>query len=274
MRQLPPVPPGIGLLDDFQIERIRSGDGGKFYTPEDCVTCGGDRQFKSMVGGEVVDFQCDCEGQWQLWAWMINAGIQLRHQRLAWADLVGVEPAAIDLATDYIDNPHYLRTGRGLFLYGQIGRGKSSLAYLIVKGLLGDGVMVHATSFENLIDSYTKTFDDKDDGAWFNRNIRNVGLLLIDDLGRESSEKARSLHEKILDDILKHRVGSELPTIICSTRDPEWIVQRYGEGMRWFLEDAMIPFEFKGENFFHDPRFDARKKQEIELGLRKPVCIG
>src|SRR5690606_36889111 len=121
---------------------------------------------------------------------------------------------------------------------------------------------------------YSSTFDSHENKEWFVQNVRNAGILLIDGLGRDSTEKARLFQEQVLDSIFKHRVESALPTILCSTHDPDWVIERYGPGMEWLMEEATTTVELAGNNFFYDQRRTQRAEFERMNGLTRPVAVG
>ena len=93
---------------------------------------------------------------------------------------------AIQAFTDGLDEN--LARGRGLWLMGNTGTGKTTLAMLVAKMALAAGKTVAIYFTPNLLTQIRKTYQasESDDayGAFFGR-LTSVDLLYIDDLGSE-----------------------------------------------------------------------------------------
>jgi DNA replication protein DnaC len=81
-----------------------------------------------------------------------------------------------------------LEAGRGLWLFGDTGTGKTTLAMLISKGALEAGHSVAIYSLPKLLARIRRTYDSEPGGdsygSFFER-LTSVDLLHIDDLGAE-----------------------------------------------------------------------------------------
>jgi DNA replication protein DnaC len=81
-----------------------------------------------------------------------------------------------------------LDSGRGMWLFGDTGTGKTTLAMLISKEVLGAGRSVAIYSLPKLLARIRRTYDSEPGGdsylAFFQR-LTSVDLLHIDDLGAE-----------------------------------------------------------------------------------------
>src|SRR6201996_1463177 len=81
-----------------------------------------------------------------------------------------------------------LQEGRGLWLFGDTGTGKTTLAMLISKAALEAGQTVAIYSLPKLLARIRRTYDSKPGGdsylSFFER-LTSVDLLHIDDLGAE-----------------------------------------------------------------------------------------
>jgi DNA replication protein DnaC len=86
------------------------------------------------------------------------------------------------------DLDHRLAEGRGLWLFGDTGTGKTTLAMLISKAALEAGRTVAIYSLPKLLAQIRRTYDSEPGGdsylSFFER-LTSVDLLHIDDLGAE-----------------------------------------------------------------------------------------
>jgi DNA replication protein DnaC len=97
--------------------------------------------------------------------------------------------AAVTSVRSYIENlEERLEAGRGLWLFGDTGTGKTTLAMLISKAALEAGNTVAIYSLPKLLAHIRRTYDTAQEGdsylAFFER-LTSVDLLHIDDLGAE-----------------------------------------------------------------------------------------
>jgi len=97
--------------------------------------------------------------------------------------------AAIAEVRGFVDElDDHLGTGRGLWLFGDTGTGKTTLAMLVSKAALAAGHSVAIYSLPKLLARIRRTYDSEPGGdsylAFFER-LTAVDLLHIDDLGAE-----------------------------------------------------------------------------------------
>jgi DNA replication protein DnaC len=80
-----------------------------------------------------------------------------------------------------------LDKGRGLWLFGDVGTGKTSLAMLVSKAALDSGRSVAIYSMPRLLSDIKETYEDRSERSYMELFERVVGvdLLHIDDLGAE-----------------------------------------------------------------------------------------
>jgi DNA replication protein DnaC len=88
------------------------------------------------------------------------------------------------------DLPANLDSGRGLWLMGDTGTGKTTLAMLVSKSALEAGRSVAIYSLPKLLARIRRTYDSEpgqDNFLQFFERLTSVDLLHIDDLGAEKS---------------------------------------------------------------------------------------
>jgi len=151
-----------------------------------------------ILGPEDVARPCDCRAE------RLNRGrsrgvssvIPPRYRGASF-DRPPVSDMARDLQTKiavnevraYVDDlDARLREGRGLWLFGDTGTGKTTLAMLISKAALEAGRTVAIYSLPKLLARIRRTYDSEPGGdsylSFFER-LTSVDLLHIDDLGAE-----------------------------------------------------------------------------------------
>jgi DNA replication protein DnaC len=84
-----------------------------------------------------------------------------------------------------------LDQGRGLWLYGSVGTGKTTLAMLVSKAALDAGRAVAIYSLPRLLAEIRATFEADADGSYvgFLDRLAAVDLLHIDDVGAEKTSE-------------------------------------------------------------------------------------
>jgi DNA replication protein DnaC len=84
-----------------------------------------------------------------------------------------------------------LDAGRGLWLYGSVGTGKTTLAMLVSKAALDAGRSVAIYSLPRLLAEIRATFEADGDGSYvsFLDRLAAVDLLHVDDVGAERSSE-------------------------------------------------------------------------------------
>ena len=83
----------------------------------------------------------------------------------------------------------HLDAGRGLWLFGDVGTGKTTLAMLVAKSALEAGRSVAIYSLPRLLNEIRRTYDEGSDSSYVDLldRLAEVDLLHVDDLGAEKS---------------------------------------------------------------------------------------
>lgn len=272
MLELDPIPACVRTLTDAERERLMAKEV-PLKDLSNCVTCRGTKTFRWYgPDGEIADYRCNCRDQFVLHRFLFHSGIGLGYQRLGWSDAKYVAKESQEAVLKYGNLADaYTNRGVGLLLHGEIGTGKTFLATLLLRMMISAGHEVYMTSFQELIDHYTDGWRDKEEKVWFHRRIRNVGVLCIDDLGREYKNRNLDMIESMLDEVVRARVAACLPMIITTNKSVEQMRTSYQANVMDLLAESCIQHEFHGESYRTSAQ--ERHKAEIALGLTRPVTL-
>ncbi len=137
------------------------------------------------------------------------------------SDVPGVEDA-FNQSLEFAQN----LSNRWLFLQGRVGVGKTHLAAAVANYAVShQRVSVYLDEVPDLLDHLRATFDPNQATGYDERFqlIRDVGLLVLDDLG---TENATPWAKEKLYQIINHRYMEQLPTVITSNVDHKKVEDR------------------------------------------------
>lgn len=282
MFTLPPLPDGVRTLRDDELARLRRFHPSLQRSLAECRTCLGNRVFRwyaepdrPLSTGTVVDYECDCARQLRLSYWLMWHNIGVQQARWCWGDAEYVPEPVHRSVQEYAERVQaYAARGLGLFLYGTgNGTGKTLIATLLLKRFIAQGLSGYWTTFNQLIDSYTATWRDAEERDWFERNVRNTQVLVLDDIGKEAAGRKNTV-DAAIDSLLRTRVQNGLVTIATSNYSPldqRWN-ERYTRALGSLFAESCIPVEF-GDG--KDWRDDATQRtlQELRAGLTRPWTL-
>lgn len=272
---LAPLPSGIRVLTDAEAERLRKFHPRLPRTLSECITCGGTGSFRwKGEQGEPVTYECNCRDQWILHRYFLHCGLGKMYQRMSWTDAHAVDQSTLAQVFDYLDHADaFMRSGRGLILRSpQRGNGKTLVAALIFKAMLAKGHDGYFTQFNELLDSNAAGWRDEDERRWFSRRVRNAGVLVIDDVGREYSGRGVELIEATLDKVIRARHDDALPTIITTNKTAEEMAQKYQSNVLSLLSGVCRTVDVTGADY--RPIFMEQQDREDRLGLTRPIVVG
>jgi DNA replication protein DnaC len=122
----------------------------------------------------------------------------------------------------------HIPAGRGLWLVGDVGTGKTTLAMLVSKAALERGFTVAIYSLPRLLSELRKTFDESSDTSYLQLldSLAAVDLLHIDDLGAERT------NEWVLEQlysIINARYEEQRPVLLTTNLDLDALNKQIGE---------------------------------------------
>jgi DNA replication protein DnaC len=262
------------MLTDVEAERLNSTNPGIPKSPKNCITCGGNKTFRWRgLDGQPVDYECNCIDQWIMHRYFHHCGLGTLYQRYSWTDARSVDSKVMDEVLEYSSHIEaYVRTGRGLILRGaKTGTGKTLVAALLFKAMLAQGIDGYFTQFNEMLDAHAAGWRNEEERAWFIRRVRNAGVLVIDDVGREYVGRGPELIEATLDKVIRARHDDCKPTIITTNKDDEFFNARYQGNVMSLLSGTCQVIEVTGEDY--RPIQEENSKQEARLGLVRPIVV-
>ena len=164
----------------------------------------------------------------------------------------------------YVDNfPELKKQGKGLLLYGSVGRGKTYAACEVANALIDKGYSALVTNFSRILNTLQSTFEKQE----YIDSLNDFSLLVIDDLGIErSTEYAKEQVYNVIDS--RYRAG--LPMIITTNLSIEDIKNPADiENGRIYdrIIERCFPVEFKGSNRRHKAVRESYGDMKELLGL-------
>lgn len=264
-------------LSNADFERLKVTHPKLWVNPKrECKTClkqDGNtyRWYADTTRTEVATFECDCLAQWLMHLWFLNAGIGTNYQRLTWDDVASVDPGIVEQIMSYaINAARRVSDGRNLVLWSTSpGTGKTLLLSLLLKALMVQGHQVHFSQFNEIIDLFTNSWRDNSEREQWNRRVRNVDILGIDDMGKEHKGRLEMV-EAMVDQIIRARVSDSSPTIITTNLTPQEMQAGYGGGVMSLLSEQADFIEVTGTDY--RPRRRELTAQEAALGLARPIA--
>lgn len=202
---------------------------------ETCPHCGKPLESLGMLfNGKVLwvgSKPCGCSGELRSRA---EAEASARRtaeteRRKAYAR-AGIGKRYMDAKVDRPECAQYLssfgsRPGQGLYLHGDVGRGKSYAASALAKEFVDAGYRTVFTTTIDMLDDIKETFDNGDSTNAATGRFAGCDVLLLDDLGKES---ASAWSISTLFQVINARYDSMRPTIITSQYAPSVLVHRLG----------------------------------------------
>jgi DNA replication protein DnaC len=158
----------------------------------------------------------------------------------------------------------FRKDGKGLFLYGPVGTGKSFFAACVVNALIDEGFPCLMTNFSRLTNAINSTWDGKQE---YIDSLARFSLVAIDDLGVERD--TAYMNENVTT-IIDSLYRAKVPVIITSNFAPKQLTDE-GDIRRRRVYDRLLerchPIAVTGESRRKQiGRADYQKTREI-LGI-------
>lgn len=128
----------------------------------------------------------------------------------------GANEKVSQIMRNYAENfNEMLDKGKGLILFGKVGRGKSFLAACVGNYLIERGIPALMTNFSRIERESNRDFSKRQE--YFDA-LNNFPLLILDDLG---TERGTQYMDEIVYTVIDSRAKAGLPTIVTSNLTAE-----------------------------------------------------
>jgi DNA replication protein DnaC len=181
-----------------------------------------------------------------------RSGIERRYRDCTFANIEarGIPPQVASehqRVRQYADQiARHAVAGTGLALLGPVGTLKTSLAVAALQEGLKAGISGMFLTMPSLLDTlFTLKDTNREEWARFEDRLRNVGILLLDDLGAEHSEGW--VHTKI-DAIVSERYNRMKPIILTSNLTSERLAKTYAARIFDRIRQTSEVVRFTGES--------------------------
>ena len=275
--QLPELPDAVRVLKQEESDRLDSLYPGLPKSLSQCPTCYGEKWFRWYADDDIhyeniVEFDCPCSDQFVMFKYFLNAGIGKQGQIINMRDATGVDIEAIEMVANYVENAHYfINRGMGLLFHGNKGNGKTMLAVILMKQLLANsGVDGYFTTFNNFLDNFAAGWRDDVNRRWFEKRVRNVPFLVVDDMGKEHQGRT-DMAAAAVDTVFRSRTQNLLPTIITTNLSLHDFERSYSSGVMSLLSETSLTHEFTGEDWRKNQ--GERNRREAKLMLTRPIVV-
>jgi DNA replication protein DnaC len=150
----------------------------------------------------------------------------INNQKLIWLP-------EYDFVVNWLDD----NKGKGLFLYGSVGTGKTFITRYVIPGIL--------LKYKRLVVS---TFDITEANADPDY-VLSKKLIALDDIGTEDVSVKYGEKRMVIPEILDAAEKYGKLLLITSNFNEEGIISKYGNRIFDRLIEVTTPIEFKGESF-------------------------
>jgi DNA replication protein DnaC len=145
-----------------------------------------------------------------------------------------------NLLVFYRDNlPKAINLGKGLFLHGKSGTGKSLLLMAIARHAMSIGIRTKVLTAQGIINFFARSWQDKE--ISFEHSIMSVPFLCIEELYKENFT---SLNVPTLTRVVKYREEAQLATCFTCNESLLNIAKNYSEALASAITGCCRVIEF------------------------------
>lgn len=143
---------------------------------------------------------------------------------------------------------------KGLFLYGNTGRGKTYAAYAMLMHHLLQGKTVFSIKEEELLEQAFGIPSDEeaaDRHIWISEMISSADILLIDEVGASPMD-SKNYKKNFFNELIRTRADKGHATVMTSNLTPTQLGDRNGRRTFSFIKEICFCVEFQSDADFRD----------------------
>ncbi len=223
---------------------------------DNCSICKGRR----ILDGNTGPRKCKCVEQFNQEYALIQANLPKKFYNLTRDDLDHefiVQNSGIDQVSNYSDQlEKMLKLGKGLFLQGENGAGKSFIATLILRKALEMGYTSYFILQRDLVNTAFAALYDDEIRNDLEKIICKIDFLIIDEIDKmfiDSGEKVQNL----LEGLLKKRSYVGKPLIVTSNKAIGQLGSTLGNTIVSAFEEDLIEITLIGN---YRPKLNQQNK--------------
>ena len=180
---------------------------------------------------------------------MLRSGILEEFWELSIDDYKGKQEV-VNIVKDYIAHLKNARhKGIGLFFHGSNGTGKTFLGVEVLKAALREGYTAQFASLGGVIQGLTDGWYSTEKRLLYEKRIRDVDFLMIDDVGKEMRLSKNGLTEMVFDNLIRYRTFRNKPIILTTNSDIGSIENVYGKSIVSLMYGKFIPVRVVGDDY-------------------------
>lgn len=154
------------------------------------------------------------------------------------ADIDGDDPSrlkVLQLVTGFLHDYNETGKGKGIYVYGKFGVGKTFMLAAIANELAAKdhpSILVYVPEFVRELKNaiHDQSLEEKLD------MVKSTPILMLDDIGAESMSSW--VRDEVLGVILQHRMSQQLPTFFSSNFDPDELKHHFTYSQRGEKEEV------------------------------------
>jgi DNA replication protein DnaC len=219
-----------------------------------CKLCNGIGSIDLSNSNKAV--MCECQQKALTNSYLVASGVPRKYIDATWDwDVLNNNRESTEKMKCYIEDfINNYKKGKGVYLYGRQGRGKSLLESLAARDVVklinpdtNSYFKIGFIIFEDMIKISHESRNEFSSRKKYLYLIENTDLLIMDNIGSETGTQGHNT--KVLQYILRKRDNSCLPTIISSNYTPEKIKEAYSDTVHDFIIQNCDLILVEGENF-------------------------
>ncbi|AGN37472.1 primosomal protein DnaI [Bacillus paralicheniformis] len=154
------------------------------------------------------------------------------------ADIDGDDPSrlkVLQLVTGFLHDYNETGKGKGIYVYGKFGVGKTFMLAAIANELAAKdhpSILVYVPEFVRELKNaiHDQSLEEKLE------MVKSTPILMLDDIGAESMSSW--VRDEVLGAILQHRMSHQLPTFFSSNFDPDELKHHFTYSQRGEKEEV------------------------------------